>query len=991
MLTRIMEKFYFLRTTIFIRQLEKRLQQMALISSSIQVRLNQLGDPTKYIPLIRIEEILDSFDKAVVLYFENASAEAIPGISLPSYLKKRQNILYSHSRYRTFLGFYNQTKENYILVHHNLQEIHHNMRTKIDAIASKIQSFHSIIDELKETYIAHSQMQQVINDFKYPLAFYEGIRSEDITDGSFATFKELYKQLPLQRESWNSEFLVRELERQKQFLSDIDGKSLDEQQRIAVLTDEDHNLVLAGAGSGKTLTIAAKVKYLVEQKKVLPHEILLLSFTKKAVAEMKERISEKMNIHVDTKTFHGLGMGILRESKLKSPNVLDPENNHIISDYLNDHIVNDSTILQKMILFFGIYLNIPTDQANFQTKGEYLEQTRSLDYVTLRGKVQELRDQKKTIKGEQVKSQEEVMLANYLYLNGVKYEYERPYAYETTDRYHGQYKPDFYLPDYDVYIEHFGITEENTVPWLNKGEAQKYLHGITWKRDTHEMFKTTLLETYSHENSKGQLLSRLQEKLERIGVQLIPIDVHEVFEAIREQKNGSFYQDFKKLMDTFIGLFKSNGYDADMFPELREKSRRKHQDHLFLREREQLFFDLVEVTYNHYQNELLKNRVIDFNDMINDARVAASSITFPYRYIIIDEYQDISQSRYKLIKTIKESCGARLLCVGDDWQSIYRFAGSDLDLFTGFESYFGHTQVMRIENTYRNSQELIDVAGSFVMQNPRQLRKQLRSQKRLDKPMQFVSYDVDKTMALRHTLIGLQQRLKPRSTVMLLGRNNRDIDWLLQDQNDFRYDKERGIIKFDDAPNLDLHYLTVHKSKGMEADVVVLINAENKTTGFPNKIADDPLLQLVLTNADEMNFAEERRLFYVALTRTRSQLFILSPNRNASIFVQELEQQYAAHIEKDESCLQKKVEVQLACPKCQTGILLERMGTNQKPFLGCSNFPRCDVTRDISIKDEQVMCQKCEGYMVKRTKNGSDFYGCTNFPRCSNTRSLVNK
>lgn len=155
-----------------------------------------------------------------------------------------------------------------------------------------------------------------------------------------------------------------------------------------------------------------------------------------------------------------------------------------------------------------------------------------------------------------------------------------------------------------------------------------------------------------------------------------------------------------------------------------------------------------------YNKQLKEKKMIDFNDMINKARklIEEDKIQRNYSYIIIDEYQDISMSRYKLIKAIKDKSQAKLFCVGDDWQSIYRFAGSDLDLFTSFEEYFGPTQIMKIENTYRNSQELIDMAGKFVMGNPNQLKKSLKSSKRQTNPLRILSYQKNPAQAIKKAI-----------------------------------------------------------------------------------------------------------------------------------------------------------------------------------------------------------------------------------------------
>lgn len=324
---------------------------------------------------------------------------------------------------------------------------------------------------------------------------------------------------------------------------------------------------------------------------------------------------------------------------------------------------------------------------------------------------------------------------------------------------------------------------------------------------------------------------------------------------------------------------------------------------IFFRERTKVFLSFMKPLFVYYQGQLEQSEQIDFNDMINMASefIEQGAVKLNYKYIIIDEYQDMSVSRFKLIKAIRDNTGAKIMSVGDDWQSIYRFTGSDIDLFVNFEKYFGYTELLKIQKTYRNSQELIDIAGRFIMDNPKQIKKQLISDTHVDNPLRIFGYGEDFVQAFLSVIEQIvEDGKKADAEVMLIGRTNYDIkvfqkdeenrnenNKLLDDIKIVHKDNEIRLV-YKKYPKLRLNFLTAHRSKGLEADYVIIINMKNTLLGFPNKIADDPLLGLVLTDLDPFSFSEERRLFYVAMTRAKKVTYLLVPQLNMSIFADEL-------------------------------------------------------------------------------------------------------
>ena len=318
------------------------------------------------------------------------------------------------------------------------------------------------------------------------------------------------------------------------------------------------------------------------------------------------------------------------------------------------------------------------------------------------------------------------------------------------------------------------------------------------------------------------------------------------------------------LISRFIKQFKANGFSIDMFNVFIRKS---------LFRKEKLLLVLIFNIYLIYINELESSNKIDFDDILIKATGVINNGGYinKYRFIIIDEFQDTSFIKLNLIKSIINRTNANLMVVGDDFQSIYRFSGCDLDIFIDFNKFFDYARVMKLENTYRNSQELIDTAGTFIMKNKRQIKKSLKSNKRVIEPIVIC-----KTSDLKRILDKLE------GYVMLLGRNNKDIDIYLDEElviinNDINYIKK---------PSLKIKYFTAHSSKGLEADNVVILNVIDDTLGFPNKISDDKLLRFVCKK--DYFYEEERRLFYVALTRTKNRVYLLTKRGKESIFAKEL-------------------------------------------------------------------------------------------------------
>ncbi len=703
----------------------------------------------------------------------------------------------------------------------------------------------------------------------------------------------------------------------------VEDKELDDQQIDAIVRKNRNQLIIAGAGSGKTTTIVGKVKYLLLTGQCKPEDILLLSFTNASASEMKERVKFETNIDLDVMTFHKLGLEIIKKSYEKNYKIFDKDLYQVIKKLINNYI-EDNNYLNKLIYFMSTARFNAKDEFDFKNEKEYAEYLET--------------NKPTTLKGEIVKSYGELEIANYLFSNNIEYEYEKEYKYETINKEYQQYYPDFYLPEYDIYIEYFGIDENNKVAPYFKDKnglsaSDAYNESIKWKIKIHKDNNTTMIETFYYENKQGKLITNLENKLRKYNVKIEPKSEKELWEIINKNNSG-LLNEMCNVFSTIISLIKSNNYSIDYVKNINEVQSSPIN---------KLTLELIIPLYLDYQKGLNENNMIDFNDMINMATdaVSANKYIHNYKYVIVDEYQDMSISRYKLLESMRKQKDYKLFCVGDDWQSIYRFNGSDIDLITNFEKYWGNTYQSFIERTYRFSSMMSILSGNFIMRNPKQYRKNINAKISEDFAIKFINgYTENKSIDF------LEEKLKQfdkDSTVYFLGRYSFDIDTLKNNNNfalKFNVQDNTIDITYYKRKDLKIKFLTVHKSKGLQADYVVILNNKNYGMGFPSKINDLPLIKLLLASGlDEYPYAEERRLFYVALTRSRKQTLLLTVENNKSIFANELESDYKYLMETNTE-LKRNI---YKCPKCG-GRLVPRSGQYGK-FMGCSNYPDCKYTK----------------------------------------------
>lgn len=717
--------------------------------------------------------------------------------------------------------------------------------------------------------------------------------------------KVISNEIETDREQHNKDFVANELQKNCKYFDTVLGQyPLDPQQRESIVKLEDNCLVIASAGSGKTSTILGKAKYLVEKQGIEPSKILLITYTKKAATELQER----MKIDGMTCcTFHKLAKDIIARVTGQTPSFCDADISLNIFHNLietNDNFLHDIDcyILSQMSLM-GLEHDYTDAFTYFEDRRKYGIQALFPD-----------RDGKIIF----TKSEEEKRLVSILTRFGVPFRYEEPYIHPTVTNERRQYRPDFTIYYLNrsgqwerIFLEHFGIDFLGNVPnWFGEGTRggwgyanQRYNEGIQWKRSIHQRYGTILIETTSADFMDGTVETKLINQLRQHGVPIKERTDEELYNLLVE-RSRKLEKAVLTLIVSFITLMKANEKTID---ELIESiNQRISLSALDIRNKS-ILTHIIKPFYEEYERRLRIRHEIDFTDAIIQAtELCRRGLWRKYDYILVDEFQDISVDRYKFLQALRSNYPkAKLFCVGDDWQSIFRFAGSDMSLVYEFEKYFGYTEQCKIETTYRFHQPLIDKSSEFIMKNKEQKEKSIKTPNGDNAKtfLNFVKCDGDDENGVKKEVLKIVSDIPAHQSIMLLGRYNYDA-FSVGYKGDIDMKDKRMMVNIGKRK---IPFLSVHSAKGLEADHVILVNCNQGAYGFPSLIEDDPILDFVLSKSETYPYAEERRLFYVAMTRAKLNMFVLYDKKKPSPFIGE----FLLRIERGS----------YLCPRCLEGKL----------------------------------------------------------------------
>jgi DNA helicase-4 len=447
---------------------------------------------------------------------------------------------------------------------------------------------------------------------------------------------------PAAWKSFNEKHIREELVASEPLLSKVEKRPLNEEQSRAVICFDNRVLVVASAGSGKTSTMVAKAAYAIDRGFVAPQEVVILAFNKDAADELAERARlsfERLgmnNVTVRAKTFHKLGLAIIGYATKKKPRVPDwavkTEDGlrklRDIVDELKDKSPAFRTRWDLFRLVFG--REIPAFQAMIRLSEA------SADEETIR-----------TLRGEPVKSLEECMIANWLFYNGINYQYEPSYEYETATAEHSQYHPDFYYPDIGLYHEHFAFDEHGQPP----PDFDGYLESAAWKREKHAELGTALIETTSHQIRQNSWIAHLTRELTQRGLELDPNPERPI---PSDGQAPVDHDQLLRLIRSFIGHVKSNCLTSETLAQRVEEMAKDT-----FKARYRMFLDIIWPVMSGWDDALKAERGINFEDMLNQAAefVEQGKCTPRFKLVMADEFQDASWARARLCKALVQQPG----------------------------------------------------------------------------------------------------------------------------------------------------------------------------------------------------------------------------------------------------------------------------------------------------------------------------------------------
>ncbi|MCR4834759.1 MAG: UvrD-helicase domain-containing protein [Bacteroidaceae bacterium] len=745
-------------------------------------------------------------------------------------------------------------------------------------------------------------------------------------------------RLDLIRPKHNNEFVIKELADNKDFFDKVLQYPLDQQQRESIVKLEDNCLVISSAGSGKTSTSIAKVKYLLEKRHIPKEEILVLSYNRKTADEFQERLDVT---GLTCKTFHALALSIIGKAEGVRPDVCEAE---FLLQCFYVLVRKSDDYKEAITKYIGEIASITKNEYEYDEAEPYYKDRETYGIMAPYG----------DMNGSPVftRSEQEKKICTWLTTHGVDFLYEQPYPIETANQQYRQYKPDFTIyytlngRRYYLFLEHFGIDMNGNVPvWFGEGkrggftEANRvYKEGIRWKRQIHNDNKTLLIETTSAMFQDGSIYRQLERQLNQAGVQIRELTPEEKFKLLFE-RNEVMEGNVMNLFTSFISLMKSN---RKTFDSIMKTIKDSEQGKDFNERCRFLMYEVIKPLYDEYESSLKAKGQMDFTDLILHATELCDSQKYrtPYSYILVDEFQDISVDRYEFLKSLrKDSPLTKMYCVGDDWQSIYRFSGSDINLFNGYSKYFGFTEKCKIETSYRFGNPLIDRSSKFILKNPCQVKKTVKPYYKKDinpftkKPalianstkLSFIPFErgyqnSEYLEEVKKIIINIPKE----ESIMLLGRYNSEVKIFPRNCIEEAPNSKRAIVTY---AGRTMIFMSVHASKGLESDHVIILNCSQDGGGFPSRVSDDPILGYVLSEIDTFEYSEERRLFYVAITRAKKHTYVMYNNGMPSVFVTEL--------------LEEESD-QLICPVCKKGrlkVIKESVadnGTQYRNYL-CSN------------------------------------------------------
>ena len=668
---------------------------------------------------------------------------------------------------------------------------------------------------------------------------------------------------------------------------------LNEKQLEAVKSESKRLLVLAGAGSGKTKTLLEKLIYLMREKRVQPTNILVVTFTKNATNEMIDRLvfaskngeeykqfmnnpkkgeAEKNKYREDFKranswlsnlsisTFHSFCHNVLRKY-----GVSEFDNKfRVIKDTKNSKEEADFTYENSQETDFEIAHRI---LIQLSKKREYLLDLKRyiLDYFVdknnrlLENKETSFYENQKSyvsLNGTKVRSKSERYIADWLYRHNIDFSYEAPL--NCQDFY---FHPDFYIPQADIYLEH--ISDMSV--------------GVKEKEKQYKKANKTLFKTYENIHAKDSVL--FNEALDAIVKNRLPASYKSQTALSFEEELNSYHKELKDFIIQALRIIKM--IKAENLSTSKALKKALADPHQRVRD----FYRLVIPLMKKYQAYCVNKSYLDFEDMIvktidlfKHRAEIKEKFQQQYKYILVDEFQDVNNLQVDLLKRLLTPEN-QLFCVGDDWQSIYGFRGSNVNYIVNFGKYFPKAEVIKLNQNYRSTEHIVGASNEVIKHNKFKVDKEIFANKKSDTKVNiFAGNDQQENIDfVVEEVKRLFQKGYQKEDILFLYRRSKMY-------NDYynRFMKERLYVQ----------YRTIHAAKGLEAKAVFIIGLTQGYGGFPDVWLEDRIFQVVKPTQHDLLMEEERRLFYVAITRAKDLLYLITEKGNESSFLSEIPEHF---------------------------------------------------------------------------------------------------
>lgn len=691
----------------------------------------------------------------------------------------------------------------------------------------------------------------------------------------------------------------------------INLSALNDRQQDAVISEEKRLLVLAGAGSGKTKTLLQKIIYLIEEKDVSPSNILAITFTKNATNEMLDRLiisadasgkyekqlvdkrksfaeknkeryfQQKKYKWIDAltiKTFHGFCYSILRnygvnEFDNKFKIIGDAKRNE--EDELSKHVAPETA--------FEVFHKLLIEECE---DTEYLLKLKRyiLDYVIDKIHLKQVdsgylpKDGKyfTTLDGTKVRSKSEQFIADWFYRHSIKYEYEPLLNVKDFS-----FTPDFYIPKANLYIEH--ISDKS--------------YSMRDKEEQFQKGNLLLVKTFEAMTKDSALLNHTLDKIVK---NRLPKDYHKTISINFKEEFNGYHEDVKDFVQQIMritDMIKVENINIDIVLE----NARKDQH-----ERVRNFYDLAIPIVKKYIHYCVDKSYLDFNDLISRSISLfqnycdiANRYKGKYQYILVDEFQDVNNLQVELIKLLLTD-DTQLFCVGDDWQSIYGFRGSNVSYIIEFENHFSNAKIIKLNLNYRSTQNIVGASNEVIKHNKFKIDKDLRASKKSEHKIVVFAGNTEEE--------NIQFCFDKVKEILADGISNDEILFLYRRSKMF----SPYFFRFRNE-NIRVQGKTIHASKGLEAKVVFIIGLTEGNGGFPDIWLEDRIFQVIKKANHDLIMEEERRLFYVAITRAKDKLFLITQKGNESSFLKEIPEAFTVRTTNAIKSVVKKV---ILCDSC---------------------------------------------------------------------------